>query len=125
MSNRRAFLFRNEGYQMALMYYYPEEKRFEVHINHNAPQSELPGTLGIPTFYAIYDLDSEQSLSFVQARICPPGRHNISSILRNAKLKEYDEFGILLYNEGRSTVDDMWMEEVSASKAADLMAAFQ
>lgn len=125
MLNRKAFLFKDEDCQMALMYYYPEEKRFEVHINHNAPQSQLPGTLGVPTFYGIYDLNPKQSLAFVQARICPPGRHNISSILRNAKLKEYDEFGILLWNEGRSTIDNMYMSEISDDTATNIMKSFQ
>ena len=51
-------------------------------------------------------------MDWVRARVCPPSRHNISSILRDIGLAEYDEYGILMYTGGTSLMDDLFLEEL-------------
>ena len=52
-------------------------------------------------------------MDWVRARVCPPSRQNISCILRDIGLTEYDEYGILMYTGGKSLMDDLFLEEMS------------
>lgn len=112
MSTVRTFALMRDNTRVGTLEYDTEQKEFHVHVSRDVPMSILPGYLLIPAEAGVYDLTPEQSMSFVRHRICPPGRHNIKEILWNIGLKEYDEFGILLYNEARSVVDDMYMVEI-------------
>jgi len=49
---------------------------------------------------------------WVCSRVIPSGRQNISEILREIGLEEYDELGIFMHFKGRFSQDEFRIEEI-------------
>ena len=50
---------------------------------------------------------------FVKERVVPPERQNIGMILREAGMSYYSEFPLLVYTQGRCSMDDFFIEEIT------------
>ncbi len=48
---------------------------------------------------------------WIKERIIPPTRQNIAEILKAAKLKTYDEYGMLMFTQGRCAQDNCYLVE--------------
>lgn len=57
-------------------------------------------------------IGKEWSLRWVRQRVIPPQRQNIGQILRENNMEYYDEFPLLLNNQGRSCHDECYLVEV-------------
>jgi hypothetical protein len=82
-------------------------KQFSLTIFADISPDDLPLSLEIFAGNGKYELDHEDVLKWVRGRICPPGRQNISSILREFNLPEYDEYGLLMQTRGRCDKDGL------------------
>ena len=93
---------RNLGYVL----YYDKAQVFSI---------ELDDTLtpmDVPLFFAsflkrnVYTLNETWSRKWVDQRIVPRNRQNLGAILKEAHLKEYHPYRLLLWGGGRSSQDD-------------------
>ena len=101
--------------QVALLYYDEVAKHFRIEIDEQADVSKLPISLRVHAEQGRYHLNESFSMDWVRARICPPSRQNISTILQEIGLPEYDEFGLIMYTHGHSLMDDLFLAEESSS----------
>lgn len=58
-------------------------------------------------------LDKKWSFRWVQERVTPPERQNIGQILKANNMSEYDEFKLLVKNQGQSCQDECYIVEVA------------
>jgi len=94
-----------------VLFYDTSNKRFTIEIDEKADVKKLPLSLKMHAELGRYDLNEDFSMDWVRARICPPSRHNISTILQEIGLTEYDEFGIIMHTNGVSLMDDLFLIE--------------
>ena len=59
----------------------------------------------------IFTIPRDYSLMWVRERIIPSGRQNLSSILSNHRMKEYDEMKFLELSEGRCSQDSLSVQK--------------
>jgi len=97
---------------VATLFYDTVKQQFLIKIDESADVDKLPLSLKMHVERKRYDLDESFSMDWVRSRICPPSRHNISSILYEIGLSEYDEFGILIHTNGESLMDDLFLVEL-------------
>lgn len=64
----------------------------------------------------IYTVPKELSLLWVRERVIPSGRQNIGLILKNAKLKEYNETALLALSNGKCSQDCCYVTEIQESE---------
>ena len=88
---------------------------FYIEVADDADPLDLPHILSSFAGRNIRTIDPFWSLRWVRCRIVPPERQNIGQIIRENRLKEYDEFSLLLRSMGRCEQDDCYLEEVSES----------
>lgn len=100
---------RLDGKTVATLLYDTNSRKFHISIEESADVLKLPISLKMHAEMGRYELDSDFSIAWVRARMCPPSRHNISSILRNLGLEEYDEYEILMKTAGKSLMDDLYL----------------
>jgi len=98
-----------EGQSVATLYYDTEKKSFRISIKKTADVSKLPLSLKMHAERSRYDLNEDFSMDWVRSRICPPSRQNISTILQETGLHEYDEFGLISHTKGLSVMDDLYL----------------
>ncbi len=60
-----------------------------------------------------YTIPKEAAKLWVRERVIPSGRQNIGSILKNAKLKEYNELVLLDLSAGKCSQDACFLEEIT------------
>lgn len=97
--------------QVATLLYNEADKSFGIEILKNADVAKLPISLKIHAEQDRYLLNESFSIDWVRSRICPPSRQNISTILHEIGLDEYDEFGLISYTKGRCMMDDLYLKE--------------
>jgi len=98
-----------DGQSVATLYYDTDKKSFRISIDEAADVGKLPLSLKMHATLGRYDLNEDFSMDWVRSRICPPSRHNISTILQVTGLHEYDEYGLISYTKGISVMDDLYL----------------
>jgi len=101
-----------DGRPVAVLLYNTDEKMFRIEIKRDVDESKLPISLKVHAELGRFDLNSDFSMDWVRSRVCPPSRHNISTILQELGLPEYDEFGLILHTGGKSLMDDLFLNDV-------------
>ncbi len=91
--------------------YDTDTKQFSMSISSDISAADLPLSLEIFADHGIRELNHSDVLTWIRGRICPPGRQNIQSILKELNLPEYDEFGILMQTMARCDKDELYLEE--------------
>lgn len=74
---------------------------------------EAPFMMSSFVRWGIRHINAEWSMRWVRSRIVPSSRQNIGQILRENHMKSYDEYALLLKNEGRCCQDEYHIEEIS------------
>ncbi|MCL1849426.1 MAG: hypothetical protein FWF83_07135 [Clostridiales bacterium] len=97
---------------VAWLFYETETKQFHITIDPAADTAKLPLSLKMHTEMGRKELDADFAMAWVRARMCPPTRQNISSILAFLDLPEYDEFAILMKTAGKSLMDDLYLDGI-------------
>ena len=97
--------------QVGILMYNTDSSQFSMTVDSSIPPEALPLSLELLVSKGNYDINHDDTIRWVRARICPPGRHNIREILSGIGLKEYDEFGIILATEAKCGKDDLYIVE--------------
>lgn len=98
---------------LAYIFYYPKKKEWYIELPRGIDEWELPFILDTFARRGEWSVNSYWSRKFVEERIVPPDRQNISSILQYNHLDEYDEFALFLIADGRCAQDECYIEEIS------------
>lgn len=93
------------------LFYYERCKRFYIELPGHLDEWEVPAMFYSNVKRGEYSIGPERSMKWVKQRIIPAERQNIASILKDNKLKEYDEYKLLLLSEGRCAQDDDYIIE--------------
>lgn len=101
-----------EGYTCGKMTYNEETKEFKIYTDPNCNTYRMPAIMGCCARLGEYELTPEHCRMFIRARVIPPDRQNIGQILKKFGLKEYDEFEIMMINNGWTCQDDFIFEEI-------------
>lgn len=105
---------------VGLLYYYEKSDTYILELAPNLSLSEAPIFFDGFLRRREFTVGPAESRRFVESRIVPRDRQNLRSILKNAGLKEYDAFRILLQADGRCPQDDCVIRPIS--KEPDWMA---
>jgi len=105
---------------VADLFYNTETERFRIIIDPSVNVSKLPLSLKMHAERGRYELNESFAMDWIRQRICPPSRHNISAILREAGLREYSEFGILSWTQGYSDMDDLYLSKEIGNNAGTI-----
>ena len=97
------------GKQVGKLRYDTDSKYFSMSIFPDITVADLPLSLEIFAANGKLELGSDDVMTWIRGRIFPPGRQNISSILKELDLPEYDEFGILMYTMARCDKDELYL----------------
>lgn len=110
----RRFLIKlpESNLKCAVFSYDTETKQFAIDIPDDIDPNNLPAIPRLLFDKGMRHIDDYWARRFVKERIAPPERQNIGSIMRIVGIKEYDEFEILIYCDGRSSQDDFILEEI-------------
>ncbi len=93
---------------------YEREKTFIVELMEDTDEWTAPLLFTAYVKKGIYTIPREVSLAWISERLIPPGRQNISSILANHHLKEYDELKLLEISEGICCQDSIVLKKTDA-----------
>lgn len=96
----------NISYTLGYVLYYENTKSFYIELEKNINESKLPIVLDIFYGRKIYSINDYYSKLWLSQRVVPIDRQNIGDFLKDAKLKEYDLYKLLVLNNGRCTNDD-------------------
>ena len=116
MLSRRIFLIINPEYDnecVGIFLYTEVIKEFRVQIRKGIFDGRYPAIMGFYGIRGYNELPSNWAIRWVRERIIPHNRVNIKDILKSAGLKQYDEFGMLMYTNGRTCQDGAELKEIT------------
>ena len=101
-------IFDNEnGYSVGTLLYFEREKVFIVELADGLDEWTAPLLFTAYVKRGIFTIPRDVSLAWIRERIIPSNRQNINQILKNHKLKEYDEIRFLEISEGKCSQDSI------------------
>ncbi|MDO4198378.1 MAG: hypothetical protein Q4D13_05270 [Erysipelotrichaceae bacterium] len=111
-------VIRNEYTKADIGYLFYSEKEdvFTVEISDETDRINLPLFLSAFKDKGKYTMNPYWARRFVQRRIVPRDRQNIGSILRNAGLKKYDPYRLLILANGKCCQDECSIKPLSDKK---------
>ncbi|MBQ3663799.1 MAG: DUF2442 domain-containing protein [Clostridia bacterium] len=95
---------------LGYLLYYEKTGQFYIELPGDTDEWETPLLLSSFIKRGQRTVNSYWSRVWVQQRIVPPDRQNISAILKENGLERYDEFALLTLAEGRCAQDDFYIE---------------
>ena len=116
----KIFAIRDESNEeqsdLAYLLYYEHEKRFYIELPENTDPWDAPLLLSSFVKKGETTVNSYWSKLWVEQRIVPSDRQNLGQILKDNKLKEYDEFELLMLTMGRCAQDDYYLVPIEESQ---------
>lgn len=97
---------------LAYLIYYETDKTFYIELPEGCDPWNTPLLLDSFAKRRENTVNSYWSKLWVQQRIVPTDRQNISEILRDNHLDEYDEYGLLMLSMGRCAQDDYYLAPI-------------
>ena len=94
---------------VAFLYYDEEKKEYEIEVPETVESKEAPLIIADFIKKNQRKIDKDWSLRWVKQRVTPPERQNLGQILKANHMKEYDEFPLLVKNEGRCCQDECYI----------------
>ena len=109
------FEIRDNDIIYGYLFYYKNKKAFYIELNSNITKED--STIFFYHFIdkKQYSIDSYWSKLWVVQRVVPIDRQNIGDILKSSHMKEYDEYLLLIKNDGRCSQDDLYINKVDYS----------
>lgn len=107
--------------EIGFLLYYEKAGAFAIELAEELSEEDAPIMLGLLLNKGIRTVDAQWSRRWVQQRIIPTDRQNLGMVLRENKLKEYDEMKLLLLGSGRCAQDDCAIREVGTQLLPDWM----
>ncbi len=109
------------GKDLAYLLYYETAKQFYIELPEDADPWQTPMVLSTFARKGETSVNSYWSRLWVQQRIVPSDRQNISQVLRDNGLKEYDEYGLLMLAMGRCAQDDYYLVPMNEKDFPDMI----
>ena len=95
---------------LGYLLYFEYDSNFIIELPEDADEWKTPLLLSSYVKRKRYTIMPDDALLWVKERIVPSSRQNIASILKDNNLKEYDEYKLLMLNEGRCCQDNYYLE---------------
>lgn len=111
----RKFAVRNKVYEnkiVAYLLYDEKDRTYCIEVPEDVKSVEAPLIIADFIDKNQRRIGNEWSMKWVSQRVIPPERQNIGQILRENGMEYYDEFPLLLQNQGRSCQDECYIEEI-------------
>lgn len=97
---------------LGILNYDEESREFSIDVPEDVNEEEAPFLLSAFVKRGERHIGAEWAKKWVESRIVPVGRQNIGQILRENHWERYDEFALLVKNQGRSCQDECYIEEM-------------
>lgn len=94
---------------LGYLIYYEYDSSFIVELPEDADEWKTPLLLSSYVKRKKFTVYPDDALMWVKERIVPSSRQNIASILKDSNLKEYDEYKLLMMNNGRCSQDNYYL----------------
>lgn len=104
---------KNNNKSFGCLYYFQKQDAYFIEIFDDISVFEAPFILDKFISEGKYTLDSYHARMWVEQRIVPPDRQNITMILKNHNLDNYDGFELLLAGKGRCAQDELRIVKVN------------
>ena len=98
--------------RVGVLLYYEKEKNFIIELEDDLDEWSAPLLFSNLVRQGGFTVSRELSLLWVRERVIPPTRQNISEILANHRLNDYDEMKFLEISEGRCSQDSLRIKKV-------------
>ncbi len=111
----RKFAVKNgfyDGKVVAYLLYDEKDRTYQIEVPEGVRNVEAPPIIAGLMEKGQRKIGNEWSLRWVKMRVIPPERQNIGQILRENGMDRYDEFRLLMNNQGRSCQDECYLVEV-------------
>ncbi len=95
------------------LFYFEDSRSYVVELCEDLDQWEAPLLFQRSVCEREYTIEEDVVSMWIRERVIPPSRQNIGAILRNHKMKEYNEMALLALSGGRCSQDDCYIREVS------------
>lgn len=99
---------------LGYLLYFEYDSSFIIELPEDADEWKTPLLLSSYVKRKKYTIMPDDALLWVKERIVPSSRQNIASILKDSNLKEYDEYKLLMLNEGRCCQDNYYLESCNS-----------
>lgn len=103
----------NKKKDIGFLFYYEKAKEFYIELLDNLEEWDVPLLLSSLYKKGLKTINSYWSKVWVEQRIVPSDRQNIGQILRDNKLKAYDEFKLLMLTSGRCEQDNYYLNAIN------------
>lgn len=110
-------IYDEEVYQkqaLGYLLYYEKSKEYIIELDESLDEWDAPILFQGLVKKKIYTVPKDFSALWVKERVIPSERQNIGMILKNAKMKEYNEMILLLLAKGKCAQDSCYIEEISS-----------
>lgn len=104
-----------ENKLLGYLFYYERSRRFYAELLSDLDEWSAPFIFAGFVKKGIFSIDSEWTMKFVRQRIIPADRQNLGAILKENKLREYDEYRLLQISEGRCAQDELFLVKCNKS----------
>lgn len=104
---------------LAYLLYYEKAKQFYIELPPDADEWDTPLILSSFAKRGHKTINAYWSNAWVQQRIIPSDRQNITEILKANNLDSYDEYKLLILANGRCAQDDYYIEQIEWEKLPD------
>lgn len=99
--------------QIGVLLYFEKDASYVIELHEGLDEWTAPLMLTAYVKKGIYTIPRDVSLMWIRERVIPNSRQNISDILRNHKLKEYDEMKLLELSHGRCSQDNLCIKKIN------------
>ena len=97
---------------LSILIYDEDKKEFTIDIPEDVTEQEAPFMMSLFVRRGIRHIGPAWSIRWIRERVVPSSRQNIGQILRENNMQVYDEYALLMKNEGRSCQDACYLEEM-------------
>ncbi|MGN0406947.1 MAG: hypothetical protein ACI4EJ_01690 [Bacteroides sp.] len=98
---------------LGYLFYYEKSNEYIIELIEGLDEWDAPILFQGLVRKNIYTVPKDISALWVKERVIPSGRQNIGNILKNAKMKEYNEMALLALSKGKCSQDSCYIEEIS------------
>lgn len=97
------------------LFYYEKSESFIIELCEDLEEWDAPLLFQKLVRENIYTVSRDISSMWVKERVIPSGRQNIGSILKNHRMKEYNEMILLGLSKGRCSQDECYIREIETA----------
>ena len=99
--------------QIGVLLYFEKDRSYVVELCEGLDEWTAPLMFTAYVKKGIYTIPRDVSLLWIRERVIPNSRQNIGDILRNHRLKEYDEMKLLELSHGRCSQDSLYLKRIN------------